>query len=95
MECKPVTISDIFAALAQPNRIKILEILKDGEMCSCDIWKKIGDQSNVSRHLGVLRKAGLVISRKDGVRSYYSIRNSKVFDLIELAGQILKENEEI
>ena len=95
MECKPVTIADIFFALAQHNRLKILEILKDGEKCSCDIWRQVGEQSNVSRHISVLKKAGLLVMRKDGVRSYYSIKNTKIFDLIKLASEILKENDEL
>ena len=93
MECKPVTIADIFSALAQGNRLKILDLLKDGEMCSSEIWKQVGEQSNVSRHLSILRRAGLVNIRRDGVRTCYTVKNTKVYELIELAAQILKEEE--
>lgn len=93
MECNPVTITDIFSALAQISRLKILEMLRKGEMCSSDIWRQVGEQSNVSRHISVLRRSGLVNMRRDGVKTYYTIRNSRLYELIELASEILKDEE--
>ncbi len=93
MECKPVTIADIFSALAQVNRLKILELLRDGEMCSSDIWRQVGEQSNVSRHLAVLRQAGLVNVRRDGIKTCYTVSNTKIYELIDLASELLKEEK--
>ena len=93
MECKPVTIADIFSALAQINRLKILDLLRDGELCSSEIWRQVGEQSNVSRHLSVLRRSGLVNVRRDGVKTCYTVRNTRIYELVELASEILKEED--
>jgi ArsR family transcriptional regulator len=63
-----------FGALSDETRLGILEMLKDGERCVCDLQADLGAaQSRLSFHLRVLRDAGLVVDRKDGRWSYYSI----------------------
>jgi len=94
MECKPVTIADIFSALAQINRLKILELLREGELCSSDIWRQVGEQSNVSRHLSVLRRAGLINVRHEGVKTCYTVKNTRVYEVIELTSELLKEEDQ-
>ena len=67
--------AEILSAAAHPIRVAILECLRDGELCVCDIARRVGSgRSNVSRHLGVLLKAGLVDARKDGGRMFYSLK---------------------
>ena len=57
------------SALANPARLEILGLLRDGEACVCHIQAVLGQrQAFVSQHLNVLRQAGLVTSRKDGLR---------------------------
>ena len=62
-------------ALGQPTRLRILELLRNGERCVCEIFPAIEEaQSNVSRHLAVLRSAGLVASRKEGLNVHYLVK---------------------
>ncbi|OGC88982.1 MAG: hypothetical protein A2142_03570 [candidate division Zixibacteria bacterium RBG_16_48_11] len=64
---------DIFKALADLTRLRILKLLTRGEMCVCQIEHSLGiSQTLASRHLSLLRMAGLVKSRRDGQWMYYS-----------------------
>ena len=83
-------LSNVFKALAHPTRIQIIKLLKDGEMCVCDILPNIdSEQSNTSQHLTVLKNQGIVESRKDGSKVIYSIKNTEVYDMIDLAEAII------
>ena len=76
---------EIFKALADPTRLKILECIKDEEKCICEVIPYTGkSQPNVSLHLKVLKQAGLVNERKDGTRILLSIADKNVFKLIDL-----------
>lgn len=62
-------------ALAHPSRLLLLDLLLQGERCVCELTEALGcDQSTVSRHLSVLRHAGLVTDRKQETRSFYALR---------------------
>lgn len=64
----------LFKALAEPIRLRILVLLKDGELCVCDLTETLAlPQSTVSRHLAVLRAAGWIRGRKGGSWTYYSL----------------------
>ena len=65
-----------FKALADPNRLRILRILVNGERCVSDICATLKNlsQPSVSHHLGVLKQAGLVQDRRDGKEIYYSVQ---------------------
>lgn len=66
---------DLFKALADTNRLRILSLLDQGPLCVCDLESVLGlQQSNLSRHLAKLKQAGLVTSRKKGLFIYYSRR---------------------
>ena len=74
---------DVLKALADPTRLKILECLKNGERCICEIIPYTGkSQPNVSQHLKVLKTAGLVEVRKEGTRFLIQVSNLKIFDVI-------------
>ena len=80
---------DVFKALANPTRLKILECVRDGEKCVCEIIPYTGkSQPNVSQHLKVLKNAGIIDERKDGTRVMIKISNEKVFDIINRVKQI-------
>ena len=67
-------------AMASPARLKILHALEDGELAVHEILARVGgSQANVSKHLNVLRIAGLVTCRRDGVSVYYAISDAAVF----------------
>ncbi len=80
---------EIFKALADPTRLKIIECIKDGEKCICEVIPYTDkSQPNVSIHLKVLKQAGLVNERKDGTKITLSIADKNVFRLIDLAQKI-------
>src|SRR5262245_37775292 len=67
-------VDQVFKALADPTRIRILGLLGSGEICVCDIHETLRlPQSLVSRHLAYLRRAGLVDTRKDGLWVHYRL----------------------
>ncbi|MCD6413752.1 MAG: winged helix-turn-helix transcriptional regulator [Elusimicrobia bacterium] len=90
-----------FAALSHPTRIEILGLLKNGrELCTCDIMKKLKKcQSNISRHLEPLKRAGIVVARNEATRTYYRIKDGDVFKIADTAMGILyrhmKENHKM
>lgn len=64
----------IFRAFADQTRLRILHLLTKGELCVCDLTAVLGaPQSKVSRHLGYLKRAGLVKDRKEGPWRHYSL----------------------
>jgi DNA-binding transcriptional ArsR family regulator len=73
-------IADRLKAMADPMRLKILHALQDEEQCVNDILGEVGgSQANVSKHLSVLRRVGLVECRREGVNVYYRIADETVF----------------
>ncbi len=65
----------IAKAMAHPSRLLLLEAMEARERCVCDLTELVGaDQSTVSKHLAVLKQAGLVEDRKDGVMVYYRVK---------------------
>ena len=76
---------DIFKALADPTRLRILEVIKNGEKCICDIIPETGkSQPNVSQHLKVLKIAGLINERKEGTRILVSVNDAKIYDVLTM-----------
>ncbi len=64
----------IFKALGHPSRLLIVNSLREGAQCVCELQELIGDDiSTISRHLGVLREACIVSSEKRGTNIYYSL----------------------
>ena len=83
--------AEILKALAQPTRLKILELLRNGEKCICEIVPALnGEQSNISRHISLMQKSNLVTTRKDGVRVMVKVRDLKIFDILDRVSAILK-----
>ncbi len=82
----------ILKALAQPVRLRIVEILRDGERCVCEILPLLGEeQANTSKHLSVLRQAGIVEFRKEGVSSYYRVKDKRVFKILDQVDELVKQ----
>ena len=68
------TLTTVYGALADATRLRILALLKDGEVCVCDIHASLGvPQPTASRHLAYLRREGLVAARRSGVWMHYSL----------------------
>ncbi len=84
--------ADILKALAQPTRLKILELLRDGERCICEIIPAInGEQSNISRHISLMQKSRLVTTRKDGVKVMVKVSDPRVFEILDSINIILRK----
>ncbi len=85
--------ANILTALAHPNRIRILEFLKNGIKCNCEIAPALElEQSNLSRHMKILVQEGIVISWKDGLRVNYKIADERIFDIFDTAGSVVRKS---
>ncbi|MEM2320236.1 MAG: metalloregulator ArsR/SmtB family transcription factor [Candidatus Bathyarchaeia archaeon] len=74
----------MFKALSDPVRLEILEYLRSGEKCVCEIVPHVGiSQPVVSRHLAILKRCGLVKGRQKGNRRLYSVINPAIFRVID------------
>lgn len=83
--------AQIYNALAHPARLRIIELLREGEACVCHIQAMLElRQAYISQHLNVLKRAGLLTSRKDGLRVYYRINDFKWIDVIEQVQAIIQ-----
>jgi DNA-binding transcriptional ArsR family regulator len=77
-------IAERFRALSEPTRIRLLDRLREGEASVLDLTEAIGTtEQNVSKHLGVLYRAGVVARRRQGNFVYYSILDAGVFELCD------------
>ena len=84
--------AEILKALAQPTRLKILELLRNGERCICEIVPAInGEQSNISRHISLMQKSHLVTTRKDGVKVMVKVSDPRVFEILDSISLLLKK----
>ncbi|MGQ9653903.1 MAG: ArsR/SmtB family transcription factor [Thermodesulfobacteriota bacterium] len=85
----------ILKALAQPTRLRILDMLKAGERCVCEMYPELGqEQPNISKHLGLMKQAGILESRKEGLRVIYWIKNPEALEILRHAEAILKKEAE-
>ena len=85
--------AEVIAAAGHPIRLAIIDYLKDGEQCVCDIAQHVdAKRSNVSRHLGVLLKAGVVSQRKDGLKMMYALRTPCILNFMKCVEGVLREN---
>ena len=84
--------AEIAKAIAHPLRIAIVNFLKDGEQCVCDIAEHIGsERSNVSRHLSVMVNAGLLEYRKEGLKVIYRLKCACIIDFFSCVSRVLKQ----
>jgi len=90
-----VVKAEFFRVLGHPARVRILELLRDGERGVGELQASLGlDSSGTSQHLGVLRRQGVLDSRKEGTSVFYRVRDPRMFQLLEVARQILTSNLE-
>ena len=95
---KQLDIDTIFRALSDRTRLRILNLLRGGELCVCDLVSVLDvPQPTASRHLAYLRKAGLVLARKEGLWHYYRLSpaqskfHKKLLECVEATVQELSE----
>ena len=84
--------SRIFKVVGDANRLKIIEILRSGENCQCEIIPLIAQsQPTVSRHLKLLEGSGLIRSRKEGTKTFYQVVDEHIFNLIDAIDDDMRE----
>ena len=80
-------VTQIFKALSDETRLKILSLMKEGEICVCDIAGTLNmTQPNISFHLNILKAAGLIKDRKTGRWVHYSLNDADMFTRFLLLG---------
>ena len=84
--------AEVIQAAGHPIRLAIIDFLKEGEQCVCDIAAHVGAQrSNVSRHLSVMLKAGIVDCRKDGLKVIYSLKTPCILNFLACVTDVLRD----
>jgi DNA-binding transcriptional ArsR family regulator len=87
--------AEVIQALAHPIRLAIVDLLRGGEVCVCDIAAAVGaERSNVSRHLALMLSAGVLQTRKDGLKVYYSLRTPCILGFMDCATRALEHDLE-
>ena len=84
--------ADFLKALAHPTRLRILEFLRDGEHCVCELTDQLDlVQANVSQHLAVMKRQDIISSRKEGTSMIYSVTYPEVYTLLDGVKEVLKQ----
>ncbi len=84
--------ASVCKGLADPKRLLIINILRDGEMSVGEICESLDlPQSNVSQHLAILRDKGLVRARREGQRMMYSLSSPKIISAMDLLREVMNE----
>jgi ArsR family transcriptional regulator len=84
--------AEILKALGQPTRLKIIDFLRDGERCVCEIFPAISEeQTNTSRHLNMMVSSGILRRRKEGVKIFYAVKYPEIFEIVDLATLIMTQ----
>ncbi|MEA3225756.1 MAG: metalloregulator ArsR/SmtB family transcription factor [Planctomycetota bacterium] len=87
--------AEILQAVGHPIRLAIIEFLNQREQCVCDIIEHVGARrSNVSRHLSVMLRAGILECRKEGLKMIYTLHTHCVVDFLACVDQALQERME-
>ena len=84
--------AQVAQAIGHPLRLEIIDFLKDGEQCVCDIAEQIGaERSNVSRHLSVMVSAGVLEHRKEGLKVIYRLKCPCILEFFSCISGVLKQ----
>lgn len=85
--------SEIIKAMAHPSRLFIVEELRKGERCVCELTAMIGsDISTVSRHLSILRNAGIVVDDKRGNQVFYTLKTPCILNFLGCVEGVIEAN---
>jgi DNA-binding transcriptional ArsR family regulator len=85
-----------FSVLGEPSRLRILNLLRDGEKCVQDLVEVMDtSQANVSKHLKVMVQAGILSRRSEGTLAYYKVEDELIFELCHLVCDRLAKRIEL
>jgi len=83
----------VMKALAHSTRLFVVDELSRGERCVCELTEMIGaDMSTVSKHLSVLKAAGIIADEKRGMQVYYRLKTPCVLRFFDCVGEVMIEN---
>jgi len=83
------TQSDLLKAIAHPTRLAILDILREGEQCVCHMEATLSlRQAYISQQLMILKVAGLIESRRDGLNLYYRVNKPEIFNVVDTLSSV-------
>ncbi len=92
-EAALIALAARFKLLAEPVRLRILEMLAEGERSVQEVTALTGlRQPHISRQLSILAESGILLRRKEGTRVYYSLRDSNISALMETAGLSIRKH---
>jgi ArsR family transcriptional regulator, arsenate/arsenite/antimonite-responsive transcriptional repressor len=96
---KPVPLDQLFRALADPTRLRLINLMSEREICVCYFIEVIGaPQPKISRHLAYLRRAGIVGARRDGKWMHYRLtipRESHAAAILKSTMEALRQDREM
>jgi ArsR family transcriptional regulator len=82
--------AEFFRTLGHPIRVRVIGLLRDGEMTVGQLQAELGiDSSGASQHLAAMRRAGILEARKEGTSVHYSVRDPRIFQMMESARQVI------
>ena len=85
--------AQIMKAMSHPTRLFVVDVLSRGERCVCELTEMVGDDiSTISKHLSVLRNAGIIAGAKRGTQVFYSLRIPCVLEFLACVESVLKAN---
>jgi ArsR family transcriptional regulator len=90
-----VARAEFLRVLGHPVRVRIVELLRDGERSVGALQAELGlDSSGTSQHLGLLRRQGVLETRKEGTSVFYRVRDPRTFQLLDSTRQIVSSSLE-
>jgi len=85
----------IIKAMAHPSRLMMINALAEGEKCVCELQRLVGsDLSTVSKHLSVMKNAGIVTDRKEGLKVFYRLRVPCILRFFDCVEAVMRANSE-
>jgi len=85
--------ANVLKALAHPVRLMLIDALRDGERCVCELAEALGtERTGISKHLAILKHVGIVRDRKEGLKVFYSLACPCVLDFFACVEGVLKSH---
>jgi len=85
--------ANVVKALAHPVRLMLVEELRDGERCVCELVETVqAERTSISKHLAILKQAGILHDRKEGLKVFYSLACPCVNNFLECVEGVIKSN---
>ncbi|HAH05701.1 MAG TPA: transcriptional regulator [Elusimicrobia bacterium] len=85
--------AEILKALAHPTRLFLVDVLSRGELCVCELTARVGsDISTVSKHLSLLKTAGILQDRKEGLKVFYRLKCTCVLGFFKCVEGVVLNN---